>query len=52
MRWFLTRRQSSTMRATEERVEFRLSARSLTFNITVSFSRKEVNYVNRLIEPF
>jgi ABC-type amino acid transport substrate-binding protein len=32
--------------------KFRLSARSLTFNITVFCSHKEVNCANRLIEPF
>jgi ABC-type amino acid transport substrate-binding protein len=49
---FLTRQQSSTMPGTKGLGKFRLSARSLTFNITASCSRKEVNYANRLIEPF
>ncbi len=39
--------QSSTMPGTKGLGKFQLSARFLTFNITVSCSRKEVNYANR-----
>ena len=41
-----------TLNAMKEQEKSGLWARFLIFNTMVSCFRKEVNYVNRLIEPF